>query len=408
MSDQPVQKYSFREFLSKAENRPGQDDRQYVKSYEVSGEAQGVNVGRAYVERSSSVAGSSESESFDQIARERMMYEGSDRDEVVGSLLSQGMQKERGRQEEARAGETPLSMKTGAAGAGQKTYVKKPLTGRTPAEKTGTQQRPRLIGICNQKGGVGKTTTAVNLATALAAIGKNVAIIDMDPQGNASTGLGIRRSAIRTSVYDVLFEGADMVEAAVTTRVPNLSVIPSSIHLSGAEIELVTADNREYRLKKALHRPLPYDYVIIDCPPSLNLLTLNALVAADSILVPLQCEFYALEGLSHLVKTIERVQKSFNPGLDIHGIILTMFDLRNKLSAQVEEDVRGHFGDKVYKTVIPRNVRLSEAPSFGLPAIVYDMKCAGAQAYIKLAKEVIVRERSIAAANESNNDAQVA
>jgi chromosome partitioning protein len=408
MSDQPVQKYSFREFLSKAENRPGQDDRQYVKSYEVSGEAEGVNVGRAYVERSSSVAGSSESESFDQIARERMMYEGSDRDEVVGSLLSQGMQKERGRQEEARAGETPLSMKTGAAGAGQKTYVKKPLTGRTPAEKTGTQQRPRLIGICNQKGGVGKTTTAVNLATALAAIGKNVAIIDMDPQGNASTGLGIRRSAIRTSVYDVLFEGADMVEAAVTTRVPNLSVIPSSIHLSGAEIELVTADNREYRLKKALHRPLPYDYVIIDCPPSLNLLTLNALVAADSILVPLQCEFYALEGLSHLVKTIERVQKSFNPGLDIHGIILTMFDLRNKLSAQVEEDVRGHFGDKVYKTVIPRNVRLSEAPSFGLPAIVYDMKCAGAQAYIKLAKEVIVRERSIAAANESNNDAQVA
>lgn len=330
---------------------------------------------------------------------------------------SQGMQKERGIQEresfqaEARATakqEAPMSMKAGAANAGQKTYVKKPLTGRTPTEKTGTQQRPRLIGICNQKGGVGKTTTAVNLATALAAIGKNVAIIDMDPQGNASTGLGIRRSAIRTSVYDVLFEGADMIEAAVTTRVPNLSVIPSSIHLSGAEIELVTAENREFRLKKALHRPLPYDYVIIDCPPSLNLLTLNALVAADSILVPLQCEFYALEGLSHLVKTIERVQKSFNPGLDIHGIILTMYDLRNRLSAQVEDDVRNHFGDKVYKTVIPRNVRLSEAPSFGLPAIVYDMKCAGAQAYIKLAKEVIVRERSIAAANESNNDAQVA
>jgi chromosome partitioning protein len=352
-----------------------------------------------------------------------MMYEGSDRDEVLRTPLARGKQEDlarqdagsppsRGRQEGERGRqdgqEAPLSMKTGAAGAGQKTYTKKPLTGRTPTEKTGTQQRPRLIGICNQKGGVGKTTTAVNLATALAAIGKNVAIIDMDPQGNASTGLGIRRSAIRTSVYDVLFEGADMVEAAVTTRVPNLSVIPSSIHLSGAEIELVTADNREFRLKKALHRPLPYDYVIIDCPPSLNLLTLNALVAADSILVPLQCEFYALEGLSHLVKTIERVQKSFNPGLDIHGIILTMFDLRNKLSAQVEEDVRGHFGDKVYKTVIPSNVRLSEAPSFGLPAIVYDMKCAGAQAYIKLAKEVIVRERNIAAANESGNDAQVA
>lgn len=433
MSDQPVQKYSFREFLSKAENRPGPDDRQYVKSYEVSREAEGMNVGGPSVERpsaggasvetASSVASSSEGESFDQIARERMMYEGSDRDEVAGSLLSQGMQKERGRQEgesfraevkqdapqmRAEEKEAPLSMKTGAANAGQKSYTKKPLTGRTPAEKTGAQQRPRLIGICNQKGGVGKTTTAVNLATALAAIGKNVAIIDMDPQGNASTGLGIRRSAIRTSVYDVLFEGADMVEAAVTTRVPNLSVIPSSIHLSGAEIELVTADNREFRLKKALHRPLPYDYVIVDCPPSLNLLTLNALVAVDSILVPLQCEFYALEGLSHLVKTIERVQKSFNPGLDIHGIILTMYDQRNRLSAQVEDDVRSHFGDKVYKTVIPRNVRLSEAPSFGLPAIVYDMKCSGAQAYIKLAKEVIVRERSIAAANEGGGSAQVA
>jgi|GEM_PF-99384 len=433
MSDQPVQKYSFREFLSKAENRPDPGDRQYGKSYEVSREAEGMNVGGPSVERpsaggasvetASSVASSSEGESFDQIARERMMYEGSDRDEVAGSLLSQGMQKERGRQEgesfraevkqdapqmRAEEKEAPLSMKTGAANAGQKTYVKKPLTGRTPAEKTGAQQRPRLIGICNQKGGVGKTTTAVNLATALAAIGKNVAIIDMDPQGNASTGLGIRRSAIRTSVYDVLFEGADMVEAAVTTRVPNLSVIPSSIHLSGAEIELVTADNREFRLKKALHRPLPYDYVIVDCPPSLNLLTLNALVAVDSILVPLQCEFYALEGLSHLVKTIERVQKSFNPGLDIHGIILTMYDQRNRLSAQVEDDVRSHFGDKVYKTVIPRNVRLSEAPSFGLPAIVYDMKCSGAQAYIKLAKEVIVRERSIAAANEGGGSAQVA
>src|SRR5262249_49761441 len=163
----------------------------------------------------------------------------------------------------------------------------------------------------------------------------------------------------------------DAVEAAVTTRVPNLFVVPSSIHLSGAEIELVTADNREYRLKNALHRVLPYDYVIVDCPPSLNLLTLNALVAVDSILVPLQCEFYALEGPSHLVKTIERVQKSFNPQLDIHGIILKMYDQRNRLSAQVEEDVRGHFGDKVYKTIIPRNVRLSEAPSYGLPAIIY-------------------------------------
>lgn len=418
MSDQPVQKYSFREFLSKADKSPNPGGGQYGKSHiGVGGSvaSQGVDAskgGDAFVRAESS----SSEPAFDQAARERMMYEGSDRDEpmrarnsaqqVTESRLAPGLQEGPGLRE---GQEAPLSMKTGTSGAGQKTYTKKPLTGKTLAEKTGTQQRPRLIGICNQKGGVGKTTTAVNLATALAAIGKNVAIIDMDPQGNASTGLGIRRSAIRTSVYDVLFEGADMVEAAVTTRVPNLSVIPSSIHLSGAEIELVTADNREFRLKKALHRPLPYDYVIIDCPPSLNLLTLNALVAADSILVPLQCEFYALEGLSHLVKTIERVQKSFNPGLDIHGIILTMFDLRNKLSAQVEEDVRGHFGDKVYKTVIPRNVRLSEAPSFGLPAIVYDMKCAGAQAYIKLAKEVIVRERSIAAANEGADDsAQVA
>lgn len=288
---------------------------------------------------------------------------------------------------------------------GQKYAANKPITQRQAAK------RPRLIGICNQKGGVGKTTTAINLATALAAVGKNVLIIDMDPQGNASTGLGVRRSAIRTSVYDVLFEGADVVEAAVATRVPGLFVVPSSIHLSGAEIELVTSEKRESRLKKALHRTLPYDYVIVDCPPSLNLLTLNTLVAVDSILVPLQCEFYALEGLSHLVKTIERVKKSFNASLDIHGIILTMYDLRNKLSSMVEEDVRGHFGDKVYQTVIPRNVRLSEAPSHGLPAIVYDMKSSGAQAYIKLAREVIQREKAIVkAANESSDDgsAQVA
>lgn len=341
---------------------------------------------------------------MDDVARERMMYEGSDRDTAPAKEAAQAPRSQ-------AANQTPAK-----SSAGQKAYPVRPLTQKPLAQKKDnrpqtTSNRPRLIGICNQKGGVGKTTTAINLATALAAVGKRVLIIDMDPQGNASTGLGVRRSAIRTSVYDVLFEGADVVEAAVTTRVPNLSVVPSSIHLSGAEIELVTAENREYRLKKALHRPLPFDYVIVDCPPSLNLLTLNALVAMDSILVPLQCEFYALEGLSHLVKTIERVQKSFNPGLDIHGIILTMYDLRNKLSAQVEDDVRSHFGDKVYKTVIPRNVRLSEAPSFGLPAIIYDMKCSGAQAYIKLAREVILRERNIAkAANEGGDDgsAQVA
>ena len=261
-------------------------------------------------------------------------------------------------------------------------------------------QYPRLLAVANQKGGVGKTTTAINLATALAAIGKRVLLIDLDPQGNASTGLGIRRSLIRESAYDVLFEEADVVNAAMETKVPRLFVVPSSVHLSGAEIELVTAENREYRLKKALRRPLPFDYVMIDCPPSLSLLTLNALVAVDSIIVPMQCEFYSLEGLSQLIKTVERVQKSFNPDLDIHGVVLTMMDRRNNLSGQVEADVRAHFGDKVYQTVIPRNVRLSEAPSFGLPAIVYDMNSTGAQAYIQLAKEVIRRERAIEKAKQ--------
>lgn len=261
------------------------------------------------------------------------------------------------------------------------------------SNKTSSPKFPRMLAIANQKGGVGKTTTAINLATALCAVGKKVLLIDLDPQGNASTGLGVRRSMIRNSVYDVLFESVDVTEAAVPTKVPGLSVVPSSIHLSGAEIELVTAENREFRMKNALHRPLPYDYVIVDCPPSLNLLTLNALVSVQGLVVPLQCEFYALEGLSHLTKTVQRVRKKFNPGLEIQGVVLTMFDQRNNLSRMVEADVREHFGDKVYKTVIPRNVRLSEAPSFGLPAIVYDMKCAGAQAYIRLAKEIIKREK---------------
>lgn len=254
-------------------------------------------------------------------------------------------------------------------------------------------RHPRLLAVANQKGGVGKTTTAINLATALCATGQKVLLMDLDPQGNASTGLGVRRSLIRASSYDVLFEEMDVTEAAVETKMPGLSVVPSSIHLSGAEVELVTAQKREVRLRSALRRPLPYDYVIVDCPPSLNLLTLNALVAVQSIIVPLQCEFYALEGLSHLVKTVERVRQRFNPVLEIHGVVLTMFDKRNNLSSMVEQDVRKHFGDKVYKTIIPRNVRLSEAPSYGLPAIVYDMKCAGAQAYIRLAREVIRREQ---------------
>ena len=254
---------------------------------------------------------------------------------------------------------------------------------------------PRIMSITNQKGGVGKTTTAINLATAMSAVGKKVLLLDLDPQGNASTGLGIKRADIRHSTYDVLFNEVSIMDTVMETKVPGLSIVPSSIHLSGAEIELVNADNREYRLRAALRTPLPFDYVIIDCPPSLNLLTLNALVASDTIVVPLQCEFYALEGLSHLVKTIERVRKAFNPTLDIHGVVLTMYDKRNNLSTMVAEDVRKFFGDKVYKTVIPRNVRVSEAPSFGLPAIVYDMRCPGATAYIHLASEVLKRERSI-------------
>ena len=236
----------------------------------------------------------------------------------------------------------------------------------TDTGKDGT----RIIAIANQKGGVGKTTTAINLATAMAAVGQNVLLIDLDPQGNATTGLGVRRSMIRDSAYDVLFEGLSIADVAVQTRVPRLSVVPSSIHLSGAEIELVTATNREFRLKDALTQTLAYDYVIIDCPPSLSMLTLNALIAAQSVLVPLQCEFYALEGLSHLVKTIERVRKSYNPVLDIQGLVLTMYDRRNNLSKLVEADVREYFGDKVYQTVIPRNVRPVSYTHLTLPTIL--------------------------------------
>lgn len=259
---------------------------------------------------------------------------------------------------------------------------------------------PRILAVANQKGGVGKTTTAVNLATALAACGQEVLLVDLDAQGNASTGLGIKRAGLRLSTYDVIFEGEKVIDAAQPTRVPRLHVLPSSIHLSGAEIELVTTEEREFRLKNALRVPLPFDYVVIDCPPSLSLLTLNAMVASDAVVVPLQAEFYALEGLSHLSKTIERVKKSFNPALDIHGVVLTMFDKRNNLSVQVEADVRAHFGDKVYKTIIPRNVRLSEAPSYGLPAIVYDMRSPGSRAYIDLAREILKREKELTGNNQ--------
>jgi chromosome partitioning protein len=256
---------------------------------------------------------------------------------------------------------------------------------------------PRIIAIANQKGGVGKTTTAINLATAMAATKKRVLIVDLDPQGNASTGFGVERRDRAVSSYQVLLGEARLDEAVVVTGIPNLWLVPSSVDLSGAEIELVDAPNREGRLKEATRSLTAYDYILIDCPPSLNLLTLNALVAAHAVMVPLQCEFFALEGISHLVKTIERVKQAFNPDLELHGIVLTMFDKRNNLSDMVAADVRGYFGDKVYKTVIPRNVRISEAPSHGKPVLLYDLRCAGSEAYIHLASEVLRREREMLA-----------
>jgi len=254
----------------------------------------------------------------------------------------------------------------------------------------------RVIAIANQKGGVGKTTTAINLATAMAAARKTVLIIDLDPQGNASTGLGVDRAARAVNSYHLLLGEAAAAAAVIHTTIPGLDLIPSGVDLSGAEIELIDFDRREHRLAESIAAICPdYDYVLIDCPPSLNLLTLNALVAADSVMVPLQCEFFALEGVTHLVKTIERVRQAFNPRLDLQGIILTMFDKRNNLSDQVAADVRDFFGDKVYKTVIPRNVRISEAPSHGKPVLVYDIKCSGSEAYIHLASEVLKREREL-------------
>lgn len=257
----------------------------------------------------------------------------------------------------------------------------------------------RIISVVNQKGGVGKTTTAVNMATALAAIGKTVLVIDLDPQGNASTGLGVEPAQRVKTSYDVLIGNCSLEEAAVKTAIPRLSVAPSTIDLSGAEIELVGMEEREFQLKKALHgMPGAWDYAIIDCPPSLGLLTINALTASDSVLIPLQCEFYALEGLSHLLKTVRLIQAKLNPNITIHGVVLTMYDRRNKLTEQIESDVRGFLGSDVYNTVIPRNVRMSEAPSHGKPALVYDLKCTGSQAYLKLAKELIQREKQFAAA----------
>jgi chromosome partitioning protein len=261
--------------------------------------------------------------------------------------------------------------------------------------------KPRVLALANQKGGVGKTTTAINLGTALAAIGERVLIFDLDPQGNASTGLGIDRKSRRVSTYHVLAGEASLADAVIETAVPGLCVAPSTLDLLGLELEIAQERNRAHRLRLAIDALArtsgdeAFSYVLIDCPPSLNLLTINALTASDAVLVPLQCEFFALEGLSQLITTVEQVRTSLNPRLSIHGVVLTMFDPRNNLSGQVVADVRQFMGNKVYETMIPRNVRVSEAPSHGKPVLLYDLKCAGSQAYLRLASEVIQRERAL-------------
>src|SRR3954467_8699203 len=265
-----------------------------------------------------------------------------------------------------------------------------------------TAAHPPILALAKQKGGGSKTTTAINLGTALAAIGERVLIVDLDPQGNASTGLGIDRRNRSCSTYDVLVGEASLREAGGSTAVPRLHIAPSTMDLSGLELELGTTPGRAYKLRDAISAlnnnvspDADYTYVLIDCPPSLNLITVNAMAASDAILVPLQCKFFALEGLSQLLQTVEQVRSTLNPSLSIHGIVLTMFDSRNNLSNQVVADVRQFMGEKVYKTMIPRNVRISEAPSYGKSVLVYDLKCVGSEAYLKLATEVIQREREL-------------
>jgi chromosome partitioning protein len=272
-------------------------------------------------------------------------------------------------------------------------------------------RRPRVLAIANQKGGVGKTTTAINLGTALAAIGEQVLIVDLDPQGNASTGLGIDRRSRRHSTYDVLIGEASLRDAVLPTAVPRLFIAPSTLDLSGLELQIGQARDRALRLRNAFAplntsgRPdaVDFTYVLVDCPPSLNLLTVNAMASANAILVPLQCEFFALEGLSQLIKTVEQVKETLNPSLIIHGIVLTMYDARNNLANQVVADVRQFMGRKVYDTIIPRNVRVSEAPSYGKPVLVYDLKCVGSEAYLRLATEIIQREKALRAEASNSN-----
>ena len=273
-----------------------------------------------------------------------------------------------------------------------------------PVQPAAVARPLRILALANQKGGVGKTTTAINLGTALAAIGEQVLVIDLDPQGNASTGLGIDRRARRVSTYEVMAGEATLAQAVVPTAVPRLSIAASTMDLLGLELEMAQSPDRAHRLRNVLKgigdasETEGFSYVLIDCPPSLNLLTINALVAADAVMVPLQCEFFALEGLSQLLRTVEQVRAALNPKLTIQGVVLTMFDPRNNLSNQVVADVRSFMGEKVYETMIPRNVRISEAPSHGKPALLYDLKCAGSQAYLRLASEVIQREGRVPAA----------
>lgn len=251
----------------------------------------------------------------------------------------------------------------------------------------------KVIAIANQKGGVGKTTTSVNLSACLAELGKKVLLIDIDPQGNSTSGFGVDKSKIKRSIYDILVDDVEVLDAIHSTEISNLKILPATIQLAGAEIELVSVMSRETKLKRSIDKmKYDYDYIIIDCPPSLGLLTINSLTAANSVLVPIQCEFYALEGLSQLINTITLVQKNLNPILELEGVVLTMFDARTNLSIQVVDEVKNHFQQKVYQTIIPRNVRLSEAPSHGQPIIKYDRRSKGAEVYFELAKEVIGNE----------------